>query len=98
MFLGGPPEGTRLADYQRASPSNHVTAKLPPLLLIYGAADSQVGVETADRFVETLRQAGAKDINYLRLGTVDHCPYSLVRVPWLVPAVNEFFLRTLKPR
>ena len=98
MFLGDPPDGARLTDYQRASPSNHVSAKLPPTLLIYGAADTQVGVETSDRFVESLRQAGVKDINYLRLGTADHCPYSLVRVPWLVPAVNEFFLRTLKPR
>ena len=98
MFMGGPPVGTRLLDYQHASPSHHITAKLPPTLLIYGAADAQVGVETADRFVEALREAGAKDINYLRLGTTDHCPYSLIRVPWLVPAVNEFFLRMLKTR
>ena len=95
-FMGGPPEGVRLADYQRASPSNYLSARLPPVLLIYGAADTQVGVETADRLVEALSIAGAKDINYLRLGTADHCPYSLVRVPWLVPAVNEFFIRTLK--
>jgi len=53
-------------------------------------ADTQVGVETADRFVIALNQAGLKDVNYHRLGTVDHCPYSLIRVHWLVPAVNEF--------
>jgi hypothetical protein len=64
-------------------------------MLIYGGADTQVGVETADRFVMQLEQAGLKDVSYLRLGKVDHCPHSLIRVPWLQPAVNEFFLRTL---
>jgi acetyl esterase/lipase len=97
-FLNGPPEGLRAAEYKRASPTNHVSANVPPLMLIYGAVDTQVGVETADRFVEALGRAGAKDINYHRLGTGDHCPYSMVQVPWLVPAVNEFFLRTLSCR
>jgi acetyl esterase/lipase len=96
MFLAGPPEGARLADYRRASPASYISAKTPPLMLIYGAVDTQVGVETADRFVESLGRAGAKDVSYYRLGTADHCPYSMVRVPWLVPAVNEFFVRTLK--
>jgi len=95
-LLGGPPEGTRLADYKRASPSSYVSGKLPPLMLIYGEADGQVGVETSDQFVGELQQAGLKDLTYLWLGKVDHCPYSLIRVPWLVPAVDEFFLRTLK--
>jgi acetyl esterase/lipase len=95
LFLGGPPEGARLADYRLASPGNHISAKTPPLMLIYGGADTQVGVETADRFVMQLEQAGLKDVSYLRLGKVDHCPHSLIRVPWLQPAVNEFFLRTL---
>jgi acetyl esterase/lipase len=95
LFLGGPPEGARLADYRLASPSNHIAAKTPPLMLIYGGADTQVGVETADRFVMQLEHAGLKDVSYLRLGKVDHCPHSLIRVPWLLPAVNEFFLRTL---
>ncbi len=94
-FLGGPPEGARLAEYKRASPVSYVSPKLPPLMLIYGEADSQVGVETSDKLVEALRQAGLKDLTYLRLGKVDHCPHSLIRVPWVDPAVNEFFLRTL---
>jgi acetyl esterase/lipase len=95
-FLNGPPEGDRLAEYRRASPRSYLAAKLPPLMLIYGGFDTQVGIETADHFLEALRQGGAKDLSYLRLGTADHCPYSLIRVPWLVPAVDEFFERTLK--
>src|SRR5262245_5329763 len=45
-LMGGPPEDARLADYRQASPASYVSAKLPPLMLIYGEADSQVGVET----------------------------------------------------
>ena len=96
QFLGGPPMGSRSKAYELASPINHISAQTPPLMLIYGEADSQVGVETADRFVDALRRAGVKDVSYHRLGAADHCPHSLVRVPWLVPAVNEFFVRTLR--
>ncbi|MGE3999547.1 MAG: alpha/beta hydrolase fold domain-containing protein [Planctomycetaceae bacterium] len=96
QFLGGPPDGMRAAEYQRASPINHVSPRAPPLMLIYGGADTQVGVETSDRLVIALHQAGVQDVTYHRLGTVDHCPHSMVRVPWLVPSVNEFFLRTLR--
>jgi acetyl esterase/lipase len=98
QFLAGPPDASRAAAYELASPSSHISANTPPLLLIYGGADTQVGVETADRFVAELNKAGLKEVNYLRLGTIDHCPHSLIRVDWLVPAVNEFFLRTLRPR
>jgi dipeptidyl aminopeptidase/acylaminoacyl peptidase len=95
-FLGGPPEGLRVLAYERASPMKYISEEAPPLLLIYGAIDTQVGVETSDRFVEMLGRERLKDVNYIRLGTADHCPYSMVRVPWLVPVVNEFFDRTLK--
>lgn len=95
-FMGGPPKGTADADYRLASPISHVSAKTPPLMLIYGEADGQVEIATADAFVSALDRAGVKDVSYHRLGKVDHCPHSLVRVGWLVPAVNEFFLRTLE--
>jgi acetyl esterase/lipase len=95
QFLGGPPEGERIALYKKASPIHHVSAQTPPLLLIYGGADDQVPVETADAFVAALAGAGRKDVTYHRLAYVYHCPHSLVRIPWLQPVVNEFFLRTL---
>src|SRR5205823_3254081 len=81
--------------YKRASPLERITPDTPPLLLIYGGADDQVPVETADRFVAALGRAGLKDVSYYRLAYVDHCPHSLVRLPGLRPVVNEFFLRTL---
>jgi hypothetical protein len=77
-FVGGPPTGSRLADYQRASPINHLGGKTPPLLLIYGEIDNQVDVKTADRFVEELSRTGHREISYFRLAGVGHCPHSLV--------------------
>jgi len=97
-FMGGAPEGNRQALFEQASPSHYVSAKGPPLLLIYGEADPQVGVETADRFVAALSEAGRRDVTYLRVAAVDHCPHSLQRVPYVADAVTQFFLRTLGPR
>jgi acetyl esterase/lipase len=97
-FMGGSPEGARLALFEQASPGHYVSAKGPPLLLIYGEADAQVDVKTADRFVAALGEAGRKDVTYLRLAHVDHCPHSLQRVPYVTDAVDQFFLRTLQPR
>jgi acetyl esterase/lipase len=95
QFLGGPPEGKREALYKAASPVHQITPRTPPLLLIYGGADEQVPVETADQFVLALGRAGLKDVSYHRLAYVDHCPHSLVRLPGLRRVVDAFFLRTL---
>jgi acetyl esterase/lipase len=96
-FMGGPPDGDRAAAYRRASPADQINPRIPPLLLIYGVDDGQVPVETADRFVLALGKAGLKDVSYHRLARVDHCPYSIARVPGLRPVVDAFFLRTLMP-
>ncbi len=97
-FLGGPPEGERIADYKLASPINFISSKTPPILLIYGVADEQVGVETADQFVVALNKAGRQDVSYIRLAEVGHCPYSLKGVDLVPPVVNDFFARTLRLR
>jgi acetyl esterase/lipase len=94
-FMGGPPEGERVSAYKSASPINQISARVPPLLLIYGVDDSQVPVETADEFVLALGKQGLKDIRYHRLAKVDHCPFSIVCVAALRPSVDEFFLRRL---
>jgi acetyl esterase/lipase len=97
-FMGGAPDGPRQALFEQASPSHYVSATGPPLLLIYGEADGQIDVKTADQFVAALSQAGRQDVTYLRLAHVDHCPHSLQRVPFVTDAVDQFFLRTLPPR
>jgi acetyl esterase/lipase len=96
QFMGGPPEGKRIADYQKASPLHRVAPNAPPLLLIYGGADDQVPVETADRLVVALDRLGHKDVSYHRLAQVGHCPYSLVRIAFLRPVVNDFLRRSLR--
>jgi acetyl esterase/lipase len=96
-FLGGPPDEARQAIYKQASPAHHINSKIPPMLLIYGGADAQAPVETADQFVASLSRAGLKDVSYYRLAGVNHCPHSLVRIPYLRDVVDEFFIKTVMP-
>ncbi len=96
MWMNGPPEGDRAAAYRRASPTSHVHPGIPPLLLIYGVDDNQVPIALTDRFVTSLDEAGVKDLSYHRLAKVQHCPHSLIGVPWLPSVVEEFFVRTLR--
>jgi acetyl esterase/lipase len=94
QFLAGPTE--TLADrIRKASPANYVARTPPPLLLIYGTADTQVTIGPVDEFVVALQKAGLQDLSYLRLGLVGHCPYSLVKMERLYPIVDDFFIRTL---
>jgi acetyl esterase/lipase len=97
QFLAGPQE-TLPERIRKASPATYVKKDLPPLLLIYGTADAQVTVGPVDEFVVALQKAGLKDLTYIRLGLVDHCPYSLRRMEPLYPIVNDFFIRTLMGR
>src|SRR5439155_20392623 len=95
QFMGEAPEGARAELYKQASPIHQISAKAPPLLLLYGVSDEQVPVETADRFVLALGKAGLQDVSYHRLAYVGHSPHSMVRIPLLKGDVNKFFLRTL---
>jgi len=96
-FLSGS-QATLAERIQKASPISYVKKDAPPLLLIYGTADTQVTVGPVDQFVSALQNAGLQDLTYVRLGLVDHCPYSLRKVESLYPIVNDFFVRTLLRR
>jgi dipeptidyl aminopeptidase/acylaminoacyl peptidase len=93
--MGGPPTDDRRAAYLAASPRAHITRDTPPVLLIYGTADEQVPVASADDFVRKLEETGAPDVTYLRLAKVGHCPHSIQRVDWLPGVVTQFFQRSL---
>jgi acetyl esterase/lipase len=95
-FLAGGSE-TLPERIRKASPVSYINTPAPPLLLIYGTADAQVTVGPVDNFVLALHKGGQKDLTYLRLGLVDHCPYSLVKVESLYRIVDEFLIRTLMP-
>jgi dipeptidyl aminopeptidase/acylaminoacyl peptidase len=94
QFLAGPPE-TMAERVRKASPISYIDRTTPPLLLIYGTADTQVTIGPVDQFVVALQKAALSDVTYVRLGLVDHCPYSLRRIESLYPIVDDFFIRTL---
>src|SRR5437867_8185444 len=56
QFLAGPQE-TLAERIRKASPVSYISKGLPPLLLIYGAADSQVPIGPVDEFVAALQKA-----------------------------------------
>ena len=93
-FLAGPPEtlGERI---KKASPISYLSPATPPLLLIFSGADEQVAVETSDEFVAAAWKMGLKNIDYIRLGPVTHCPQSMVGIRYLNAAVEAFFMGTL---
>ena len=97
QFLAGPSE-TLNDRIRKASPANFATRTVPPLLLIYGTADTQVTIGPVDEFVVALQKSGLQDLSYIRLGLIGHCPYSLVKIERLYPIVEEFFIRTLMRR
>ena len=96
QFLSGPAE-TLAERIRQASPVSYISKATPPLLLIYGTADTQVSIAPVDGFVTALQKVGVTDLTYIRLGLVDHCPYSLRRIEALYPIVDNFFIRTLMP-
>jgi pimeloyl-ACP methyl ester carboxylesterase len=63
--------------------------------LIYGEDDGQVPIETADRYVLALQQAGHPDVSYQRLAGVDHCPHSIQKIPSADAFFHEFLKRIL---
>lgn len=77
LFLGGTPPAADLV--RKASPATYAdrAPTLPPFLLLYGTADTQVPIEITDRFVEALRARGHKDLTYMKYPGVDHCPWSI---------------------
>lgn len=93
-FLKGP-EATLAERVRRGSPINYVTARTPPLLLLYGAADDQVPIGEVDNFVGATWRAGLQDVTYIRLAAVGHCPYLLQKVEFVPPIVTAFLRRTL---
>ena len=57
-FLGLPPIGPFLSTYREASPVTHVTSDDAPFLLVHGAEDEVVPVETIEGMAQALEEAG----------------------------------------
>ncbi len=77
-----------------SSPITHVREDAPPFFLIHGTADGTVNVRHGDAFVEALKKAGAKDVEYLRIEGAGHGVFTQHR-DQTGPAMKAFFARTL---
>tara|TARA_R110002111_G_scaffold108086_1_gene166733 strand:+ start:30176 stop:31150 length:975 start_codon:yes stop_codon:yes gene_type:complete len=78
----------------KASPVSYIHTKAPPFLLFQGTRDRTVDVSQADRFVEGLKAAGAKDVTYHRYEKAGHRVFSQHREKTYA-LMEEFFDRTL---
>ncbi|MEM8955503.1 MAG: alpha/beta hydrolase [Verrucomicrobiota bacterium] len=77
------------------SPISHARADAPPFLLVHGTNDNTVPVSQSDRFEKALKEAGAKDVTYLRFDGAGHGVFSQHKDK-THPAMEDFFARTLK--
>ena len=78
------------------SPITYVSAESPPMLLFHEESDRTVGVYQSDTFVQALREAGAKDVNYVLFG--DGTGHGTFRrnIELTEPMREAFFARVLK--
>ena len=88
------PEPSFLERAKRASPLSYARAGAPPFLLVHGTADRTVPVSQADRFVEALRKAGAKDVTYKRYDDEGHGVFN-TQSKETHPLMLAFFARTI---
>ncbi len=92
LFAG--PEETLQHRLRQASPMTYVTADAPPFLIIHGTADRTVPVSQSDELVKALRNAGAKDVTYMRIDGAGHGVFGQ-NIEQMGPAREAFFERTI---
>jgi acetyl esterase/lipase len=90
------PDQQRDQKRKMISPITYVSAEIPPLLLFHEASDKTVGVYQSDTFILALRDAGAKDINYMLFGDGTGHGVFQRNIAVTEPAREAFFARTLK--
>ena len=80
---------------KKISPISWVSPDAPPMLLFHEESDRTVGVYQSDTFVQALRDAGAKDVNYMLFG--DGTGHGTFQRNLLItePMREAFFARTL---
>ncbi|MCP4890766.1 MAG: prolyl oligopeptidase family serine peptidase [Planctomycetaceae bacterium] len=81
---------------RQASPTTHASSEAPPFLIIHGTADKTVPVTQGDALHRTLREAGAKDVTYMKIEGAGHGVFNQHN-KLTEPAMREFFDRVLQP-
>ncbi|MHC4116606.1 MAG: alpha/beta hydrolase fold domain-containing protein [Planctomycetota bacterium] len=85
-------------DAKKIAPMTYATADAPPLLLVHEESDRTVPVSNSDDFVKALRDAGAKDVTYMRYTDGSGHGTFMANIKETGPAREKFFARTLKKR
>jgi acetyl esterase/lipase len=87
------------AERQRSEfwPIGYIRKDVPPMLVIQGSADPIVRAELTESFIEKIKAAGASDVTYLRIDGGDHDVAYSDNLNVTRPAMDSFFVRTLKP-
>jgi acetyl esterase/lipase len=93
QFLGGSPEEVP-ANYIAASPIDHVSAGVPPMLLIHGRQDPLIPVSQSEDMAAALSAAGVR--NQLILVNGGHALDFPAHYSNLIPDVLEFLDTTWK--
>ena len=89
--------GPRLQQWSRPEwwPIGYISGDAPSMLLMQGSADPIVNVEFVDEFVEELEEAGAPDVEYVRVDGGTHDVAYNQNLDVTRPAMEAFFARTL---
>jgi len=80
---------------RRASPVTYAFEKAPPFLIVHGTADTTVPVAQGDTLVRLLKEAGAKDVTYMKFEGAGHGVF-LQHRDETQPAMQKFFDRVLR--
>lgn len=79
----------------RISPITYVHADAPPFLVIHGTGDRTVPIKHGDTFVEALKKAKAKSVEYIRIDDAGHGVFGQ-HSQQTHPAMEKFFAEHLK--
>jgi acetyl esterase/lipase len=81
---------------KKCSPITYVSANAPSFLIIHETSDESVSVKQSDTFYKALKEAGAKDITFMRFDEgLGHGVFWEI-IEETGPAMEKFFQRTLK--
>jgi acetyl esterase/lipase len=82
---------------RRASPVTYAFEKAPPFLIVHGTADTTVPVAQGDTLERALKEAGAKDVTYMKFEGAGHGVF-LQHRDETQPAMQKFFYRVLRKK
>ena len=82
-------------DVKKIQPMSYISADAPPFLLVHEESDRTVNVSNSDNFVKGLKEAGAKDVTYIRLTDGSGHGTFQRNIKTTGPAREAFFKRVL---